>query len=127
LPEATQIVTPLQNPEFVYKVVTRASFAAGKAGTEYRGMPIDLTDGFVHLSGASQVPETLSLHYRGQRNLLLLAVRTDGLGDALRWEPSRGGALFPHLYAPLPLAAIAWIAPIEVADDGSCALPEVFQ
>ena len=72
--------------------------------------------------------ETLRLHFAGQSGLVLLAVRSADLGDALIWEASRGGALFPHLYGgPLPCAAIAWEAPLSVAADGSCVLPEAVQ
>ena len=115
----------MSTPEFVYKIATEASYASARAATHFAGMPIDAADGFMHFSSAEQLSETLRLHFAGQGDLVLLAVRATDLGDALVWEPSRGGALFPHLYGgPLPTAAIAWEAPISVAADGACVLPE---
>ena len=88
-------------------------------------MPIDAADGYMHFSTAAQLAETLRLHFAGQSDLVLLAIRSADLGANLVWEPSRGGALFPHLYGgPLPTSAIAWQAPLSVAADGSCTLPE---
>ena len=86
-------------------------------------MPVDAADGFMHFSTAAQLRETLRKHFAGQGDLVLLAVAEAALAD-LRWEPSRGGQLFPHLYRPLPLDLIAWQAPLEVAADGSVQLPE---
>jgi uncharacterized protein (DUF952 family) len=88
-------------------------------------MPIDAADGYMHFSTASQLAETLRLHFAGQSGLVILAVRTADLGENLVWEASRGGALFPHLYGgPLPASAIAWEARVDVAVDGSTTLPE---
>ena len=112
-------------PQFVYKIATEAAFAPARATLAFAGMPIDAADGYMHFSTAAQLPETLRLHFAGQDDLVLLAIRTADLGDNLVWEPSRGGALFPHLYGgPLPSSAIAWEAPLSVAADGSCTLPE---
>ncbi len=111
-------------PELVYKIASAAAIAGAEASGSYAGMPIDHRDGFIHLSTADQLAETLARHFRGQDELVLLAVRTAVVAEALRWEPSRGGALFPHLYAPLPMAAVAWTAPLAVAEDGSADLPE---
>lgn len=72
------------------------------------GAPIDIADGYVHLSTAVQVTETAARHFGGESDLVLLALDSDRLGDGLRWEPSRGGALFPHLYRPLTLADVLW-------------------
>lgn len=114
----------MKNPMFVYKITTRSAFAASRQGGTFSGMPIDVRDGYMHFSTAAQLAETLRLHFAGQDDLLLLAVRTADLGGKLEWEPSRGGDLFPHLYADLPLSAIAWEAPVSVAADGSVDLPE---
>jgi uncharacterized protein (DUF952 family) len=111
-------------PEQIYKIATAESYAAAAATGRYDGMPVDLTDGYIHFSTAAQAPETLARHFAGQEDLVLIAVRTSDVADKLRWEPSRGGALFPHLYGRLPLSAVAWTAPIAVAEDGSCNLPE---
>lgn len=78
------------------------------------GAPVDLADGFIHFSTPEQAPETAARHFAGEDDLWLVACRTDGLGEALRWEPSRGGALFPHLHRPLTRADVAWIAPLPL-------------
>lgn len=115
-------------PEFIYKIATETAFAPAREGNAFAGMPIDAADGYMHFSTAAQLPETLRLHFAGQKDLVLLAVPVPALGADLRWEPSRGGQLFPHLYGgPLPLDAIAWQASISVAPDGSCELPEDIQ
>ena len=111
-------------PDHIYKITTVAAFAPAREQASFAGMPIDAKDGYIHFSSADQLAETLRLHFAGQSDLLLLAVRSADLGDQLVWEPSRGGVLFPHLYAALPLSAIAWEAPLSVAADGSCILPE---
>lgn len=115
----------MSTPEFVYKIATEAAFAPARGSASFAGMPIDAADGYIHFSTAGQLAETLRLHFAGQGGLVLLAVRSKDLGADLVWEPSRGGALFPHLYGgPLPTAAVAWEAPLSVAADGSCVLPE---
>ena len=115
----------MSTPEYVYKIATEAAFAPSREAASFAGMPIDAVDGYMHFSTAAQLAETLRLHFAGQGGLVLLAVPTVALGADLVWEPSRGGALFPHLYGgPLPTAAIAWEAPLSVAADGSCSLPE---
>ncbi len=115
----------MSTPLFVYKIATEVAFAPARATSAFAGMPIDAADGYMHFSTAAQLSETLRLHFAGQDGLVLLAVRSADLGDDLVWEPSRGGALFPHLYGgPLSTSAIAWEAPLSVAADGSCALPE---
>lgn len=115
----------MSSTDFIYKIATEAAFAPARGSASFAGMPIDASDGYMHFSTAAQLAETLRLHFAGQSGLVLLAVRSADLGDGLRWEASRGGALFPHLYGgPLPIAAIAWEAPLSVAADGSCVLPE---
>lgn len=112
-------------PEFVYKIATEAAYAPARHATAFAGMPIDAADGYMHFSSADQLAETLRLHFAGQSDLVLLGIRVADLGDGLVWEASRGGALFPHLYGgSLPLRAVAWEAPLAVAPDGSCVLPE---
>ena len=115
----------MSTPEFVYKIATEAAYAPTRGKSAFAGMPIDIKDGYIHFSTAEQLGETLRLHFAGQAGLVLLAVRSADLGNDLAWEASRGGALFPHLYGgPVPASSIAWEAPISVAADGSCALPE---
>lgn len=121
------MVTPTPEPDLIYKIATADAVAGAQASGSFTGMPIDHRDGYIHLSTAAQLGETLSLHFRGQRDLVLLAVRTADVAGSLRWEPSRGGDLFPHLYGPLPLAAVAWTASVSVAADGGVDLPEAVQ
>jgi uncharacterized protein (DUF952 family) len=102
----------------IYKIATRAQWAAARATGVFVGAPIDVADGFIHFSTAAQVSETLAKHFAGQRDLLLIGVDADPLGEALRWEVSRGGQLFPHLYAPLPVSAAVQVTEIRVDADG---------
>lgn len=96
----------------IFKVFRSAEFAAFTTAGETAGAPVDLADGYIHLSTADQVQETLAKHFAGEVRLTLLALESDTLGDELKWEPSRGGALFPHLYRKLRLADVLWSAPI---------------
>lgn len=114
----------MHDPEFIYKIASSEVTAAARASGTFTGMPIDEKDGYIHFSTAAQLPDTLSLHFRGQMDLVLLAVRTLKVETQLRWEVSRGGELFPHVYGAFPMSAVAWSAPIEVAADGTSALPE---
>jgi uncharacterized protein (DUF952 family) len=86
---------------------------------------IDLADGYIHFSTRDQVAETAAKHFAGQANLLLIAVAADALGPALKWEPSRGGALFPHLYGPLPLSAVRFVKPLPLGPDRNPMLPDL--
>lgn len=117
------MVTPMTNPELVYKIATAEAVAAARAGGTFPVMPIDAADGYIHFSTGAQLAETLRLYFAGQSDLVLLAVRTYDLGSALVWEPSRGGQLFPHAYGEVSPAAVAWTAVISVAADGTCPLP----
>ena len=110
-------------PEFIYKIASREAYRVFAKTGVFPGMPIDRKDGYVHFSTAAQLAETLRLHFAGQPDLVVFSVRTDALGPALRWERSRGGDLFPHLYADLGIAALGQHATISVAADGSVALP----
>ena len=114
----------MQNPAFVYKIASCAVFDASAAVGTFAGMPIDLKDGYVHFSAAAQLAETLRLHFAGQGDLVVFSVRSHDLGTGLRWEPSRGGQLFPHLYGALPMSAVAERANIAVAADGGVTLPD---
>ena len=98
----------------IFKIVPRTEWE--KTGETYEGSAHDRADGFLHFSTIKQVPQTLALYYDGQIDLVLVAVETDALGDALKWEhaPSRGED-FPHLYAPLPRDAVVWTR--KLADD----------
>jgi len=100
----------------IYKVVTLAQWRAAQAAGVFEGAPIDLADGYIHFSTGVQLAETLAKHFAGQTELLLVSVEGDGLGDALRWEVSRGGQLFPHLYGTLPTGSTLAVREIPVAD-----------
>jgi uncharacterized protein (DUF952 family) len=91
----------------VYKIVPAPLWRASERSGMFTGSPVDVQDGFIHFSTAAQVPETAARHFAGVDDLLLVAVSVDQLD--IKWEPSRGGALFPHLYAPLPMAAVRWV------------------
>ncbi|MFT3972559.1 MAG: DUF952 domain-containing protein [Amaricoccus sp.] len=97
----------------VYKVLRSAEWAALEAAGESRGAPVDVADGFVHLSTAAQLPGTLAKHFAGETGLVLLAVDANA---GMTWEPSRGGALFPHLYRPLRRADVVWARPLAEVD-----------
>lgn len=102
----------------VYKITPEAPWRAAEGAGVFLGAPVDLADGFIHLSTANQARETAARHFAGVPGLLLVAVDTVALGEALRWEPSRGGALFPHLYASLPMSAVRSVEPLLLGDDG---------
>jgi uncharacterized protein (DUF952 family) len=89
----------------------------------YRGSAVDRRDGFIHFSTAAQAAETAARHFAGQHDLLLIAVDADALGARLKWEPSRGGALFPHLYGELPLSAVRRVDPLPLGADGRHQFP----
>jgi uncharacterized protein (DUF952 family) len=108
----------------IYKILTTPQWAALERDGETAGSPVDLADGFVHFSTRSQVAGTAAKHFAGQAGLMLLAVEADGLGGALKWEPSRGAQLFPHLYGPLLLADVAWTRPLPLDANGEHRFPE---
>ena len=92
----------------IFKIFRRSEWNAFRDAGETAGAPIDRADGFIHFSTAGQVPETAARHFATESDLVLVAVRPDALGVALKWEPSRGGALFPHLYRILRLNEVVW-------------------
>ena len=100
----------------IYKLLRAAEWAALQSLRETPGAPIDVADGYVHFSTALQVRETAEKHFAGVEGLMLLALDADRLGAALKWEPSRGGALFPHLYGPLRLSDVTWVQPLPLVN-----------
>ena len=108
----------------IYKICTVAEWREAERDGVYRGSAVDRHDGFIHFSTAAQTPETAAKHFAGQSDLVLIAVDGAALGDKLKWEPSRGGALFPHLYAEMPLAAVQSIVPIPLGANGRHVLPD---
>lgn len=118
------MVTPMQSPEFVYKVVSREVYDASVASGTFVGQPIDKADGYIHLSTAAQLSETIRLYFAGLGDQVLFQLACAPFGAAMKWEASRNGALFPHLYAELPMSAVGKTATINVAADGSVKLPD---
>ncbi|MDQ6437609.1 DUF952 domain-containing protein [Mesorhizobium sp. LHD-90] len=102
----------------IYKICPETLWREAEARGVFTGAPVDLADGFIHFSTAEQMEETARKHFAGQDDLLLVAIDADRLGEALKFEVSRGGALFPHLYAPLGLDAVRWVRPLPLGPDG---------
>lgn len=110
-------------PALAYKVLTAEQMASLEADGVFGGAPVDLADGYIHLSTGAQLDQTVRKHFTGQNGLHIAAVDLDAMGGAVRWETSRGGGLFPHLYAPLPLSAVIAYGPLERDDAGRIKLP----
>jgi len=106
-----------------YKILTSEQMHVLEHEGVFEGAPIDLQDGYIHLSTAAQAQETLDKHFAGQTGLWLAAVDLEAMGSAVQWEPSRGGQLFPHLYARLPLTAVTAYGEVGHEPDGSLRLP----
>jgi uncharacterized protein (DUF952 family) len=107
----------------IYKISEAALRREAERDGVFRGAAIDLADGYIHLSTAAQVAETAGKHFAGQRDLVLAAIEAESLGANLKWEPARGGALFPHLYGTLPMDAVRWVKPLSLGADGRHLLP----
>ena len=101
----------------IYKILPRAEWTAAHEVRRFEGSAIDRQDGFIHFSTAVQAQETARRHFAGQRDLVVLEVEADDLGAALRWEASRGGALFPHLYGPLEASLVRYVTDAPLGDD----------
>jgi uncharacterized protein (DUF952 family) len=108
----------------IFKIFRRPEWNALVAAGESTGAPVDLADGFIHFSTAAQVAETAARHFATESDLVLVAVDADRLGVALRWEPSRGGALFPHLYRALRTGDVVWDKSLPLGASGHI-FPEV--
>jgi uncharacterized protein (DUF952 family) len=109
----------------IYKICEQKSWLTAERHGEFRGSEADARDGFIHFSTAAQLAGTAAKHFAGATDLLLVAVDADALGEALKWEPSRGGDLFPHLYGALPLDAVRWTRPLADEMNGRRAMPEL--
>lgn len=108
--------------KIAYKILTSDQMTALQAD-QFAGAPIDIADGYIHLSTAAQAAETLDKHFSGQTGLWLAAVDLEALGDTVKWEISRGEQLFPHIYGPLPLSAVTAYGEVAYEADGSLRLP----
>ena len=111
-------------PTTAFKILSRADWRASLAEGAYDGSSVDHADGYIHLSTADQLAVTAAKHYAGQSDLMLVEVDLEALGETLVWEPSRGGALFPHIYGPLPVAATRGVRALSVTDAGDMILSE---
>jgi len=110
-------------PDVIYKICPEELWRAAQAAGSFEGAPVDLADGYIHFSTGAQVRETAARHFAGQAGLLLLAVDAAALGAELRWERSRAGDLFPHLYGTLPLNAVRRVEPVPLGPDGTHEFP----
>lgn len=111
-------------PTTIYKICDAALWREAERAGAFAGAPVDRADGYIHFSTAGQVRETAARHFAGVSDLVLVAVSEEALGPALRYEPSRGGALFPHLYGALPLSAVRWVKPLRFDPGGQHVFPE---
>jgi uncharacterized protein (DUF952 family) len=109
----------------IYKIASASAWREAERQGVYRGSADDIRDGFIHFSTAAQLAETARKHFTGQAGLFLIELDADALGDALRWEPSRGDALFPHLYGELDLGAVTNVFELQKRSDGSHDIPEL--
>lgn len=115
---------PMTETDLIYKIVTSEQWAEAEKTGAFKGAPVDLADGYIHFSTAEQAGETAARHFAGQVDLLLVAVEAKALGKALVFEPSRGGQLFPHLYADLPLSAVRAVDALPLGADGRHQFPD---
>jgi uncharacterized protein (DUF952 family) len=109
----------------IYKICEAALWRKAEQEGVFGGAPVDVRDGYIHFSTAEQAVETAAKHFAAADGLLLVAVDANTLGAALKWEASRGGALFPHLYGPLRLDAVLWTKPLPLGGDGRHIFPEL--
>jgi uncharacterized protein (DUF952 family) len=112
-------------PAIIYKICPQALWQEARQAGVFAGAGVDRHDGYIHFSTAAQVAETAAKHFAGAADLVLIAVDAERLGEALRFEPSRGGDLFPHLYGALPLSAVLWAVPLPLGSDGRHQFPEL--
>ena len=109
----------------IYKICSASEWEDAVRTGAFRGSAVDVRDGYIHFSTASQVAGTAAKYFEGQKGLFLVAIDSDALGDALRWEPSRGGQLVPHLYAELEFDAVISVTDLPLRSDGSHTIPDL--
>ena len=109
----------------IYKICRQSEWREAERLGSFAGAGIDRRDGYIHFSTAAQLSETADRHFAGAADLVLVAVDEGALGSGLRWEPARGGDLFPHLYGALDLAAVRWVKKLPLGADGRHEIPEV--
>jgi uncharacterized protein (DUF952 family) len=113
--------------DLIYKICSIELWGEAQEAGVFSGAPIDVQDGYIHFSTSGQLAETAAKHFANQHDLVLLTIAAHSLGDDLKWEPSRGGALFPHLYTPLKLSDVVQVDPLPLDDDGAHAIPSHVQ
>ncbi len=111
----------------IYKIISKSEWQRAETAGVFKGVAIDLTDGYIHFSTVAQAAETAAKHFAGKTDLLLITVNPDALTQSLKWEPSRGGALFPHLYGDMNLDAVEGKEPLPLNADGAHIFPASFQ
>jgi uncharacterized protein (DUF952 family) len=109
----------------IYKISPRAAWRDAERAGVFTGAPVDVADGFIHFSAAHQVRETAQKHFHGMPDLVLGAIDATRLGDGLKWEASRGGDLFPHLYGHLPMSAVTAVLELPLDEHGVPVVPEL--
>ncbi|MGX9142074.1 DUF952 domain-containing protein [Mesorhizobium sp. 128a] len=109
--------------QIIYKIAPEALWREAEKNGHFTGAPIDIADGFIHFSTGPQARETAAKHFAGQTNLVLVAIDGARLGEALKYEVSRGGALFPHLYGVLETNAVLWVRPLPLGPGGAHQFP----
>jgi uncharacterized protein (DUF952 family) len=109
----------------IYKICDLGEWQAAERAGLFGGAAVDVCDGFIHFSTAAQVRATAEKYFASLPNLVLVAIDANALGSTLKWEPARGGDLFPHLYGALPLAAVLWVRPLPCGADGRHVFPEL--
>jgi len=109
----------------IYKICGARAWSRAQDTGRYEGSAVDVQDGFIHFSAKDQLRGTADKHFAGRSDLFLVAVDEDSLGEVLKWEPSRGGALFPHLYSALDISLVAWIKPLSIDEFGKHIFPEL--
>ncbi len=114
----------MSRSNIIYKICSRDEWESATREGRFRGSQIDVTDGFIHFSTAAQVRETAAKHFAGQDGLVLIAVAAEQIGEQLKWEPSRGGDIFPHLYSDLPVGAVVNVSQLPIGPDGNHRFPE---
>jgi uncharacterized protein (DUF952 family) len=123
--DSDQAETGARVPIIIYKICSAQLWRDAQTAGRFGGAPLDERDGFIHFSTAAQVAETAARHFAGAAGQVLVAVDAGALDGALKWEPSRGGDLFPHLYGALSLNAVLWVVPLPLGPDGRHVFPEL--
>ena len=113
----------MNTPNIIYKICTRDEWESAEQLGRFTGSAADVADGFIHFSTAAQLRETAAKHFAGQTDLVVIAIDANRLGESIKWEPSRGGELFPHLYAALPTNSAIRVSPLPIGEDGILLFP----